>query len=188
MMMTNLERTQIQTFKPEITEEKSLKAAERVGIFKWIISRGNLNRIKSIESKMVYYPFWFMKFQVEIFRMLKLPSRDANVLVAVDAIEERAGLLETKLEMLIRKEVEEKRILPHVVKERKAREIGEQFTRMYVERKFHPYKPPIITLQDIGMVYPPFYAVKSFGQENHGSYLVLINAINGEVKRKEKIN
>lgn len=187
-MMTNLERTQIQTFKPEITEEKSLKVAERVGIFKWIISRGNLNRIKSIESKLVYYPFWFMKFQVEIFRMLKLPSRDANVLVAVDAIEERAGILETKLEMLIKKKVEEKRILPHVVEERKAREIGEQFTRVYVERKFHPYKPPIITLQDIGMVYPPFYAVKSFGQENLGSYLVLVNAINGEVKRKEKIN
>jgi hypothetical protein len=170
-----------------ISKEDSFKAAEKVGIFKWIIKRGNLERMKGIESKLVYYPFWFMKFEVEIFRMLNFPSRHANVLVAVDAIEERAGLLETKFELLVEREVEEARLLPHIVQEEKATEIGEQFARVYVERKFHPYKPPIITLETIGMVYPPFYAVKSFGHQNHGCYLVLVNAMNGKIKRKEKI-
>ena len=187
-MMTYSERVQIQTYKPEISEEKSFKAAERVGIFKWVINRGNVQRMIGIESKLVYYPFWFMTFESEIFRLLNLPSRKADVPVAVDAIEERAGLLDTKFEMLIRKEVEENRILPHVVNEKKAREVGEQFCRGYVERKFHPYKPPVIVLKDMGLVYPPFYAVKSLGEPSHGSYLVLVNALNGEIKRKEKIS
>lgn len=187
-MMAYSEKMQIQTYKPEISEEKSFKAAERVGIFKWIVTRGNVERMRGVESKLVYYPFWFMTFEAEIFRLLNLPSRKADVPVAVDAIEERAGLLDTKFELLIKKEVEESRLLPHVVREEKAREVGEQFCRRYVERKFHPYKPPIIIVKDIGLVYPPFYAVKSFGEPNHGSYLVLVNALNGEIKRKEKIN
>jgi len=187
-MMVHSEKVQIQTYKPEISEEKSFKAAERVGIFKWIINRGNVERMRGIESKLVYYPFWFMTFEVEIFRMLNLPSRKADVAIAIDAIEERAGLLDTKFELLIKTEVEENRLLPHVVKEKKAKDMGEQFCRAYVERKFHPLKPPIITLKDIGLVYPPFYAVKSLGEQNQGSYLVLVNALNGEIKRKEKIN
>jgi len=177
----------IKTFDPAVSKAESIKKVGKVGFINRFIGKGKIKQLRGIDSKLIYYPFWFIVFRVEIYRIAKLPSRISIVPIAVDGVKGGAGLLDTKPELFVNKEIEERRLIPNTINSDQATKIGYSFCKTYVERRFHPYKPPTYNVKNIELVYPPFYAVKSLSKESNQSYLVLVNAISGVIKQREEI-
>ncbi|MGC1123306.1 MAG: hypothetical protein WBA22_19650 [Candidatus Methanofastidiosia archaeon] len=181
------EEKTVKTFEPAISARESIKRVERVGLFKRLMSRGKHEPLRGIESKLVYYPFWFFTFDVRVHRMFHLPDKKVMVPVAVDAVNGRAGFLEADLSVLFDKAVEELHVIPHTVEYSNAVNIAEQFCKLYVNREYHPFSPPDYTLMEHQLIYPPYFAVNSRNEPADQYFLVLVNGITGSVDQKEEI-
>lgn len=185
--MTTKEEKTVKTFEPAISARESIKRVERVGILKRVIRRGTHEPLRGIESKLVYYPFWFFTFDVRVHRMFHLPDKKVMVPVAVDAVSGRAGFLEADLNAFMDKVVDELHVIPYTVEYGNAANIAEQFCKLYVNREYHPFSPPDYALMDYQLIHPPFFAVNSRNELLDQTFLVLVNGITGSVEQKEEI-
>ncbi|MBU6998258.1 MAG: hypothetical protein HXS41_12550 [Theionarchaea archaeon] len=181
------EEKNIKTFEPTISTRDSIKRVERVGLFKRLTRRGNSELLRGIESKLVYYPFWFFTFDVRVHRAFRLPDKKVMIPVAVDAVSGKAGFLEANLGALVDKTVEKPYIIPYTVEYSNAVNIAEQFCKLYVNREYHPFSLPDYILMEYQLIHPPYFAVNSTNEPADQHFLVLVNGITGSVEQKEEI-
>jgi len=176
---------EVRTFDPRLSAAAAADRPERLTPRTFVLSKlaGLLGReADSGTVYPLYYPDYIAYTTVELDRLLR-SDRRVRFLAGVDAITGRVGEVDVELPGREAREVDDDAVIPVSVDEEAARSEWRDWIFEYVNRRFRPTRLPDFSLDELELVYVPYWLI------DHGtvSESFVVSGLTKQVERVEDL-
>lgn len=154
--------TEIRTLDPRLTRDTAIDRTARTSAWRYVRRRLQSWFGDSPEPERVrrlYYPNYVAYTTVTIPRRFA-GDRVEKFLGGIDGITGRTGAIDVDLPGRERQQVADESVLEPDVDDARVRDEWREWVFGYVDRKFRPLSPPEFDLDDVELVYTPYWVVE----------------------------
>ncbi|WP_101295885.1 hypothetical protein [Halegenticoccus soli] len=152
---------EIRTFDPRLDAETAVARADRITIGTFLRARAAaLLGISEepLDVSIVYYPDYIAFTTVELYHYLT-SDRTQKFLVGIDAVTGRVGEIDIELPSRNTVEADPDKVIARELTPDEAREEWKDWLFSYVDRRFRPFKRPDFSLDELELIYVPYWVV-----------------------------
>lgn len=176
---------EIQTFQPRISAEKAIDRTIRITVSSFI--RANLASFLGTDKTAdgvypVYYPDYIAYTTVNLHRYFR-GDRTLKFLAGIDAITGRVGEVDVELPDRKMESIESRAAIQVELTETEVESAWYEWIFSYINRNYRPAKRPEFSLDDLELLYVPYWIV-DFGSVKNS---FAVSGLTQQVERIEAI-
>lgn len=151
----------IRTFEPALDAQSAVARTDRMTIDTFLLAK--LSGVLGLDREpdavsLVYYPDYIGYTTVELQRYLR-SDRTVKFLVGIDAVTGRVGEVDVELPRRSPVETDSEAVLDAELTPTDARDEWDEWIFPYIDRRFRPIKRPEYSLDELELVYVPYWLI-----------------------------